>query len=61
MNIKPEHILMLRSLRVRPDRTLTNHDPFDRLLIAQAKTEQCILLSHDRNFENYDEDCIYEI
>ena len=61
MDIKPEHILTLRSLRVKPSRMIMNHDPFDRLLIAQAKSENCKLLSHDRNFENYDEDCIYTV
>ena len=61
MDIKPEHILTLRSLRVKPSRMIMNHDPFDRLLIAQAKSENCKLLSHDRNFETYDEECIYTV
>ena len=55
MNILPSHILSVRSLKVRPDKTLSNLDPFDRLLIAQAKTENCVFLSHDRNLENYEE------
>lgn len=49
----PSHILAIRNLRIRDGRTLSNLDPFDRLLIAQAKTEECVLLSQDRNFENY--------
>ena len=61
MAIRPGHVLELRSLRIKPDRILMNHDPFDRLLIAQAKSEGCRLLSHDRNFETYDEDCIFRI
>ena len=61
MDIKPAHVLRLRSLRVKPDRTIMNHDPFDRLLIAQAKSEGCKLLSHDRNFENYEEDCVCKV
>lgn len=59
LNILPAHILSIRHLRVREGRTLSNLDPFDRLLIAQAKAEGCLLLSHDRNFENYGEDCIH--
>lgn len=31
-------------------------DPFDRMLIAQAKIEKLTLLSHDRLFERYDID-----
>ena len=48
-------------LRTKPGAVLTNHDPFDRMLIAQAKSEKHILLSHDRNFEYYGEDCIQAI
>lgn len=61
MDIEPAHVLAVRTLKVKTDRTVANYDPFDRLLIAQAKSEGCILLSHDRNFENYDEDCIVMI
>lgn len=57
-DIKPAHVLKLRTLQVKPDRTIVNHDPFDRLLIAQAKAERYVLLSHDRNFDHYDEDSI---
>lgn len=29
-------------------------DPFDRLLVAQAKTESLTLVTHDRNLRRYD-------
>ena len=61
IHILPSHILTIRNLRIRDGRTLSNLDPFDRLLIAQAKTEECVLLSHDRNFENYLEKCIFPV
>ena len=61
MDIKAKHILEIRGLRTKPGAVLTNHDPFDRMLIAQAKSEKYILLSHDRNFEYYGEDCIRAI
>jgi len=35
--------------------------PFDRILISQAKTEGARIISHDLNFENYDEKCILMI
>ena len=52
------HVIAVRGLKTRTDRVLSNCDPFDRLLIAQARCENCLLLSHDRNFENYDETCV---
>ena len=58
MDIQPAHVLAIRELQLREGRVLSNLDPFDRLLIAQAKVEGCTLLSHDRNFENYREKCI---
>ena len=61
MDIKAKHVLEIRGLRTKPGAVLTNHDPFDRMLIAQAKSEKHILLSHDRNFEYYEEDCIQAI
>ena len=40
---------------------LPNHhrDPFDRMLIAQAQTEQLVLLTTDRVFEQYKVDHVY--
>ncbi len=58
MTILPSHIMEIRDLQIRPGRELSNLDPFDRLLIAQAKAENCFFLSHDRNFDNYQEKCI---
>ena len=60
-DIKAKHVLEIRGLRTRPGAVLTNYDPFDRMLIAQAKSEKYMLLSHDRNFEYYGEDCIRAI
>ena len=60
-DMKAKHVLEIRGLRIKPGTVLTNHDPFDRMLIAQAKSEKYILLSHDRNFEYYAEDCIQAI
>ena len=61
MDIKAKHILEICGLRTKPGAVLTNHDPFDRMLIAQAKSEKVTLLSHDRNFAYYEEDCIQAI
>ena len=59
--VYPRHTLALRTLRIAEGEYLTNQDPFDRMLIAQAKTDQLLLLSHDSNLAHYQEDCIYRI
>ncbi len=61
LDILTRHILALRTLETREDSYLSNQDPFDRMLIAQAKTEGMILLSHDSNLANYRESCILMI
>ena len=58
MTILPSHILAIRGLKVRPGWQLSNLDPFDRLLAAQAKAEGCRFITHDKSLENYDEKCI---
>jgi PIN domain nuclease of toxin-antitoxin system len=40
---------------------LNNHrDPFDRLLIAQAKVEKLLLVSNDSQFEQYSVSLFWE-
>ena len=55
------HVLTLRELRVREGRYLSNFDPFDRILLTQAKAEGCRFMTHDAHIANYDEDCILMI
>lgn len=43
----------------KPDNTPRHNDPFDKLLIAQAKTENLIFLTHDKNLIFYNEPCVY--
>ena len=45
--VKFEHVLRLESL---PER---HKDPFDRLLVAQAVEENCVLVSHDPLIAQY--------
>lgn len=54
-------------LPITPDHILTNallqfyhRDPFDRLIIAQAKREGYSIISKDREFENYDVNLIWD-
>lgn len=52
--ITPEHILTNVSLPFH------HRDPFDRLIVAQAKREGYSLLSKDSEFEKYDVNLIWD-
>ena len=51
------YVFQLDSLK-RFDDAPIHKDPFDRLLIAQAKAENMMLLTHDAMLSYYDESCI---
>lgn len=55
--ITKEHAIAVASLN-RAENTPPHNDPFDRILIAQAKTEGMTFLTHDHLLKDYDEDCI---
>ena len=59
LDLIPEHIFSLRTLRVKANCALSNMDSFDRILISQAKSEGMKIISADPNFANYDEECIF--
>ena len=51
------HIFALSSL-YRPDTVKPHKDPFDRLLICQAKCENMVFLTHDTLLADYNEPCV---
>lgn len=57
LDISRKHIFQIDSLR-RPSDAPFHKDPFDRLLIAQAKAEHMMLLTHDSLLPDYNEACI---
>ena len=57
MPMKPKHAICMDDLKFK-EGAYVNGDPFDRGLIAQAKQEGMILLTHDKVMESYDESCI---
>lgn len=61
LNITEKQIEAIRTLKVKEGANLLNLDPFDRMLLAQAKQEDLYLLSHDGNFSNYDEKCFVAV
>lgn len=55
--IKNGHIFLLKTLE-RTSTAPKHNDPFDRLLLAQAKYEKLKLVTHDSLLPYYNEDCI---
>ncbi len=53
--ITPEHILTNTTLPFH------HRDPFDRLIIAQAKREGFSLISKDQEFQNYNINLIWDL
>jgi PIN domain nuclease of toxin-antitoxin system len=49
LDIRPEHAIAVETL------PLIHSDPFDRLLIAQARTEPMYLVTHDQTIAQYGE------
>lgn len=58
--IKDDHIKMTSLLKATSELPV-NSDPFDRLLLAQAKAEGMLLLTHDGLLSRYDEACIVRV
>lgn len=48
LDISLDHILSLNQL------PLKHKDPFDRMIIAQARAEQCVLVTDDEKMSEYD-------
>jgi PIN domain nuclease of toxin-antitoxin system len=51
--IETTHIYALKNLPAH------HNDPFDRLILTQAQTENLTLISADSVFKHYDVDCIW--
>lgn len=60
MNILLPHIYMVKTLS-RPQNAPQHSDPFDRLLLSQAKVEGIQFLTHDHLITDYNEPCIMKI
>ena len=60
LGIEPNHIFTVDSLKY-PDDAPSHKDPFDRLLIAQAKNEKMKFITHDSKIPFYGEFCIYSV
>ena len=55
--ITTDHALMVNSLK-RSENSPPHHDPFDRIMIAQAKYEKMQFLTHDSLLMDYNESSV---
>ena len=60
LELTAEDVTFLETLS-RPKDAPTHKDPFDRMLICQAKAEDMLFLTHDRLLTDYDEECIVSV
>lgn len=57
LSIDYYHVLNVSNLH-RKSNEPQHNDPFDRLLISQAKTEEMTLITHDKLLSGYEEKCV---
>ena len=60
LNLCDKHVLCANTL-CRPDDAPRHSDPFDRLLLAQAKSENLAFLTHDSLIPGYGEKCVVSV
>ncbi|MDY6370199.1 MAG: type II toxin-antitoxin system VapC family toxin [Fibrobacter sp.] len=60
LKVYEEHVLEVEKLK-RDENAPSHKDPFDRMLIAQAKAEGIILLTHDSLLAGYNEPCVITV
>ena len=60
VEICDKHIFALETIK-RKEGAPPHHDPFDRLLIAQAKAEKMLFITHDSLIPYYEEKCIVRV
>ena len=60
LSIEDKHVEKLETLVYHKD-VQDHNDPFDRILIAQAKSEGMQFMTHDTKIPNYQEPCVISI
>jgi len=60
LGLADKHVLTVRTLS-RPAEAKAHNDPFDRLLLSQAKAEGFFLVTHDALIPGYGENCILSV
>ena len=60
IDMKEKHVFSLETLN-RSDKSPPHNDPFDRMLVAQAKAEDMYFITHDSLIPYYNEKCIVKV
>ena len=60
VEMRDKHVFALETI-MRVEGAPPHHDPFDRMLIAQAKAEQMLFITHDALLPYYEEKCIIPV
>ncbi|MBR1912185.1 MAG: type II toxin-antitoxin system VapC family toxin, partial [Treponema sp.] len=60
LELNENHIRNLHTL-YRAENAPKHNDPFDRMLLAQAKSENMIFVTHDSLIPYYNESCILSV
>lgn len=60
IEMRDKHVFALETI-TRANNAPPHHDPFDRMLIAQAKAENMSFLTHDALLPYYNEPCIVPV
>ena len=60
VEMRDKHVFALETI-TRAECAPVHHDPFDRMLIAQAKAENMLFITHDSLLPYYNEKCIIPV
>ena len=60
LSLTDKHVLAVHTLS-SPNYIKAHNDPFDRLLLAQAKVENLSFLTHDELITGYEEKCVIPV
>ncbi len=60
MEMRDKHVFALETIK-RAEGAPPHHDPFDRMLVAQAKAENMSFITHDSLIPYYEEKCIIHV
>lgn len=55
--IRDRHVVTLETIE-RSDGAAPHNDPFDRIMLSQAKADGLTLITHDTRIAEYDEPCV---
>lgn len=61
LNIRPEHCIELSSLSYSEQAPRPHKDPFDRIMICQAKYENMLFMTNDSLIPFYNESCVLSV